>query len=261
MLGAIAGDIIGSEHEFNRVQSRDFELFTAESRFTDDTVLTCAVAQAILDARAAGSTTPDYGERILDFGRRYPGRGYGGMFRRWLASDAPRPYNSFGNGSAMRVSPVGFAFDDEREVLEQARLSAIPTHDHPEGIKGAQAVALAIRLARGGAEKEEIRARLQSEFDYDLARTVDEIQPRYSFDVTCQGSVPEAIVAFLDSTDFETAVRNAIWLGGDADTQACIAGGIAEAAYGVPEEIERQVRSRLPEELAAVVDASRAPHR
>jgi len=254
MLGAIAGDIIGSEHEFNRVQSRDFELFTAESRFTDDTVLTCAVAQAILDARAAGSTTPDYGERILDFGRRYPGRGYGGMFRRWLASDAPRPYNSFGNGSAMRVSPVGFAFDDEREVLEQARLSAIPTHDHPEGIKGAEAVALAIRLARNGAGKEVIRARIEREFGYDLQRTVEEIRPAYSFDETCQGSVPEAIVAFLDATDFESAIRNAIWLDGDADTQACIAGGIAEAAYGVPEEIEKEVRKRLPEEFVRVMD-------
>jgi ADP-ribosylglycohydrolase len=257
MLGAIAGDVIGSVFEWSSAQSREFGLFSERSTFTDDSVMTFAVARAILDARAAGSDEPQYGPRMHEFGRRYPGRGYGGMFAAWLASDEPRPYNSFGNGSAMRVSPVGFAFDDETTVLEQARLSAIPTHDHIEGVKGAQAVALAVWLARGGAEKEAIRERVWREFGYDLKRTVEEIRPGYSFDVTCQGSVPEAIVAFLDSTDFESAVRNAIWLGGDADTQACIAGGIAEAAYGVPEEIASEVVARLPNELAEILEEFR----
>jgi ADP-ribosylglycohydrolase len=254
VLGAIAGDIIGSVYEFSRVRTRDFALFGPSSKFTDDSVLTFAVARAILDARASGSGSPDYRGRILEFGRRYPGRGYGGMFRRWLQTTNPRPYNSFGNGSAMRVSPVGFAFDDELTVLEQARLSAIPTHDHAEGIRGAQAVALAIFLARRGEDREQLSLRIRYEFVYDVERTVDQIRPAYGFDETCQGSVPEAIVAFLDSTDFESAIRNAVWLGGDADTQACIAGAIAEAAYGVPSAIEREVRKRLPPELLAILD-------
>ncbi|HUF64961.1 MAG TPA: ADP-ribosylglycohydrolase family protein [Gemmatimonadaceae bacterium] len=257
MLGALAGDIIGSVFEWASALSRDFPLFSARSDFTDDSVLTFAVARAILDARAAGSDAPDYGGRILEFGRRYPNRGYGEMFHEWLQLEEQRPYNSFGNGSAMRVSPVGFAFDDEQIVLEQARRSAIPTHDHPEGIKGAQSVALAVWMARRGAGHEEIRSRIGREFAYDLQRTVDGIQPGYTFDVTCQGSVPESIIAFLDADDFEAAIRNAVWLGGDADTQACIAGAIAEAVWGVPAEIEREVRARLPEELLAILDEFR----
>jgi ADP-ribosylglycohydrolase len=254
VLGALAGDIIGSVYEFSRVRTRDFALFRASSKFTDDSVLTFAVARAILDARSCRTPSPDYRGRILQIGREYPGRGYGGMFRRWLQATDPRPYNSFGNGSAMRVSPVGFAFDDELSVLEQARLSAIPTHDHPEGVKGARAIALATLLARRREDKEQIRMRIRYEFLYDLDRTVEEIRLAYGFDETCQGSVPEAIVAFLDSTDFESAIRNAVWLGGDADTQACIAGAIAEAAYGVPPEIEREVRKRLPPELLETLD-------
>ncbi|HEX6252045.1 MAG TPA: ADP-ribosylglycohydrolase family protein [Gemmatimonadaceae bacterium] len=257
MLGAIAGDIIGSVFEWSSAQTRDFPLFSPRSDFTDDSVLTFAVARAILDARAAGSDSPAYEARILEFGRRYRGRGYGEMFREWLQLDEPRPYNSYGNGSAMRVSPVGFAFDEEHVVLEQARWSAMPTHDHPEGVKGAQSTALAVWMARRGASREEIRSRIESEFGYDLQRTVEEIQPGYSFDVTCQGSVPESIVAFLDAGDFEGAIRNAVWLGGDADTQACIAGGIAEAAWGVPAEIEEKVRERLPPELLAILDEFR----
>lgn len=257
MLGAIAGDIIGSVFEWSSVQSRDFPLFSPRSDFTDDSVLTFAVARAILDARNGGSDFPDYAGRILDFGRRYPARGYGEMFREWLQLDEQHPYNSYGNGSGMRVSPVGFAFDDEHVVLEQARWSAMPTHDHPEGVKGAQSVALAVWLARRGAPREEIRSRIESEFGYDLRRTVEEIQPGYTFDVTCQGSVPEAIIAFLDADDFEGAIRNAVWLGGDADTQACIAGAIAEAVWGVPMEIEKEVRARLPPELLAILDEFR----
>jgi ADP-ribosylglycohydrolase len=255
MLGAIAGDIIGSAHEWNRVESRDFQLFTDRSRFTDDSVLTLAVAKAILDSSEGES--PDYLTNVLAFARRWPDAGYGGSFRRWMYSDDPKPYNSWGNGSAMRVSPVGFLFNDERTVLEQAKRSAEISHDHAEGIKGAQSVALAIFLVRKGAEKDEIRSRIELDFGYDLARTVDEIQPHYHFDVSCQGSVPEAIIAFLDSTDFESAIRNAVFLGGDADTQACIAGAIAEAFYGsVPSEIERHVRVRLEPEQLPVLDAA-----
>ena len=257
MLGAIAGDIIGSVFEWSSAQTRDFPLFSPRSDFTDDSVLTFAVARAILDARVAGSDSPDYAGRILEFGRQYPARGYGEMFNEWLQLEEQHPYNSFGNGSAMRVSPVGYAFDEEHVVLEQARWSAMPTHDHPEGVKGAQSTALAVWMARQGASREEIRSRVESGFGYDLQRTVEAIQPGYTFDVTCQGSVPESIIAFLDADDFEGAIRNAVWLGGDADTQACIAGAIAEATWGVPAEIERDVRTRLPEELLEILDEFR----
>ncbi|MGI8617512.1 MAG: ADP-ribosylglycohydrolase family protein [Gemmatimonadaceae bacterium] len=254
MIGAIAGDIIGSVFEWNSTKSTRFELFSDKSDFTDDSVLTFAVARAILDAHPNHPTAAEYGARLLEFGRAYPGRGYGGNFQQWLYSDDPSPYNSFGNGSAMRVSPVGFAFDDEATVLAQAAESAAPTHNHPEGVKGAQATALAILLARKGASKEEIRARVQEKTGYDLSRSIKKIRPAYRYDVTCQGSAPEAIIAFLDASDLESTIRNAISLGGDADTQACIAGGIAEACYGVPPEIEREVRARLPKELLAILD-------
>lgn len=253
-LGAIAGDIAGSAYEHHNEKTTSFDIFPAGARFTDDSVLTVAVADAILSSRSS----PDYHAAILGYARAWPGRGYGGNFRKWIASADPQPYNSFGNGSAMRVSPVGWAFDDEATVLEQARLSAMPTHDHPNGIKGAQAVALAVFLARKGSSKDEIRERMQSSFGYDMERTVEEIRPDYSSDVTCQGSVPEAIIAFLDSNDFEGAIRNAISLGGDADTQACIAGSIAEAFYGgVPEAITRKVEHRLDPVLLGTVRAFR----
>ncbi len=167
----------------------------------------------------------------------------------------PQPYNSFGNGAAMRVSPVGFAFSSEQEILQQARMTAEVSHDHPEGVKGAQAAALAVFLARNGTGREEIRRRIAQEFDYDLNRTVDDIRPHYAFDVTCQGTVPEAIIAFLDADSYEDAVRNAISLGGDSDTLACITGGIAEAFYAVPDHIHQEVRQRLTPELAQIVDA------
>ena len=254
MIGAIAGDVIGSVYEHNPVRTKDFRLFHALARPTDDSVLTLAVAAALLD-RADAAGTPDaavgdYARHLREFGRRYPDAGYGGSFRRWFEADADSsggaPYNSWGNGSAMRVSPVAWAFGCERDVLEQARLSALPTHDHPEGVKGAQAVALAVFLARTGATRDEIRRAIAERFAYDLDRTVDSIRPAYAFDVSCQGSVPEAIVAFLDSTDFEDAIRNAVSLGGDADTQACVAGAIAEAYYGgVPEAILAWVLPRL----------------
>lgn len=249
MIGAIAGDIIGSVYEYAPIKTKDFPLFHPRGSFTDDSVLTVAIAQAIL-------TGCPYRDAIRDFGRRYPRAGYGGLFVQWLHSEDPRPYQSWGNGAAMRVSPVGFAFEPEAEVLDQARRTAEITHDHPEGIKGAQATALAIYLARTGTDKATLRARIQNQFGYDLKPTVDAIRPGYVFDVSCQGTVPAALVAFLDAESYEDAVRNAVSLGGDSDTLACITGGIAEAFYGgVPAAIRTEVQERLPAELWRVVEA------
>jgi ADP-ribosylglycohydrolase len=243
VIGAIAGDIIGSVYEHRQIKTKVFPLFNARCDFTDDTVLTVAVADAIL------SGTP-YVDSVRRIGRRYPGAGYGGSFIHWLHSDDPRPYNSWGNGSAMRVSPIGFAFSTEEEVLRQGRMTAEITHNHPEGIKGAEATALAVFLARMGHDKEAIRTSIKTLFGYDLDRTVDGIRPGYSFDVSCQGTVPEAIIAFLDSESYEDAIRNAISLGGDSDTLACIAGGVAEAFYGgVPDEIRKKVEKLLTPDL------------
>lgn len=243
MIGAIAGDIIGSVFEFHPLKSKQFPLFDPRSFFTDDSVMTIAIAQAILEQRP-------YQDPAIELGRRYPDAGYGGSFYRWLFSDHPKPYHSWGNGSAMRVSPVGWAFDTRESVLTEAAASAAFSHDHPEGIKGAQATALAIWLARTGASKEEIQQDIETTFGYDLKRTVDKIRPDYLFEVSCQRSVPEAIICFLDSDSWEDAVRNAVSLGGDADTQACIAGGIAEAFYGpVGAEVVREVKERLTPEL------------
>lgn len=243
MLGAIVGDIAGSRYENFHTKRKDVRLFGRLSMFTDDTVLTVAVADAILTDR-------DYGRAIKAYARRHPLRGYGPRFLAWMALPIHRPYNSFGNGSAMRVSPVAVAFNSEQDVLDEARRSAECTHNHPEGIKGAQSVALAAYMARMGADKETIRKRIEKDFGYNLSRTIDEIRPGYSFDVTCQGSVPQAIVAFLDSTSYEDAIRNAISLGGDSDTQACIAGAIAEAFYkDIPVDFLRQVKQRLSRDL------------
>jgi len=243
MIGAIAGDIIGSVYEGFPIKTKDFPLFSPSSTFTDDTVLTAAIAEAILTGRS-------YLHCLREIGRRYPKAGYGGNFIRWLLSEHPRPYNSWGNGSAMRVSPVGFAFTGEEAVLREAEKTAAVSHNHPEGIKGAQATALAIWLARTGRSKEEIRERISGGFGYDLDRSVIGIRPSYSFDISCQGTVPEAIISFLDSSSYEDAIRNAISLGGDSDTLACITGGIAEAFYGpVPEPIQAAVRKILPPDL------------
>ena len=248
MLGAIAGDVIGSVYEQQPTKREDFALFQAESRFTDDTVLTVAVAAAILDRI-------EYGTALKSIARRYPFAGYGGSFKRWLFSEESRPYNSWGNGSAMRVSPVGFAFDREDRVLQEAERSAAVTHNHPEGIKGAQATALAIFMARTGGSKAEIRAETSNRFGYDLHRTLDGIRPVYRFDISCQGTVPEAMIAFLESESFEDALRKGISLGGDSDTIGSIAGGIAQAYFGrIPEEIETAVRQRLPGEFITVIE-------
>jgi ADP-ribosylglycohydrolase len=248
MLGAVAGDVIGSVYEFNNTHRNDFELFTPESDFTDDTVLMIAVADCILHGK-------DYARTIWEYGNRYPDRGYGTRFQNWLGSKDLKPYNSFGNGSAMRVSPVGFAFDTLEETLDEAKRSAEVTHNHPEGVKGAQAVAAVIFLARRGESKPRIKEYVISTFGYDLNRTIDDIQPNYTFDERCQGSVPEAIIAFLESTDFEDAIRKAVTLGGDSDTIACITGAIAQAFYGrVPEHIAKESKKRLDSPLLRIVD-------
>jgi len=239
MIGALAGDIIGSVYEGDGPRSKAFPLFAQESQFTDDSVLTVAVASAI---RNGG----DYGDAILRWGRRYPHAGYGGMFRRWLQSSRPVPYNSFGNGSAMRVSAVAWAFEDLETVLAEAGKSAECSHNHPEGIKGAQATAGAIFLGRKGGSKDEIRTLISGRFGYDLSASLDDLREHSTFDETCQGTVPAAAIAFLESIDFEDAIRNCVSIGGDVDTLACIAGSIAEGFYGgVPEEIQRQTILRL----------------
>ncbi|MBU8871852.1 MAG: ADP-ribosylglycohydrolase family protein [Gemmatimonadales bacterium] len=248
MIGAIGGDIIGSPYEFNPIKTTDFPLFSSESKFTDDTVLTLATAFTLM-------TDGDYSENYRIFGRLYPLAGYGLRFKEWLTGDDPRPYNSWGNGSAMRVSPVGFGLNDEKDVLQEAERSAMVTHDHPEGVKGAQATALAIFLARKGADAETIRKELTGRFAYDLDRTVAEIRPDYSFTESCQETVPQALVCALEADDWEDAVRLSVSLGGDADTLACIAGGVAEALGGqVPEDAARRIKEILPEDLLEILE-------
>lgn len=247
LLGGIAGDIIGSIYEFNPVRFKDFELFKSNSTYTDDTVMTIANAEWLLSKGVLMDIMRKYGHK-------YPGAGYGGMFYDWLKSRCPKPYNSFGNGSAMRVSPVGWAFDTLEETLEAAKQSAEITHNHPEGIKGAQATAACIFMARTGKSKQEIKEYVETKFGYDLSRTCNEIRPTYQFNESCQGTVPESIIAFLESTDFESAIRLTVSLGGDADTMRAITGAIAEAYYNViPEHIKNEVLKRLPEEFINVL--------
>lgn len=247
MKGAILGDIIGSRLERNGAKNYDFELFTTKCRFTDDTVLTVAVADAILNQL-------DYGETIKDYALRYPDAGYGGTFKKWMRDELEEAYSSWANGSAMRVSPVGWLFNDLESVLREAKASALPTHGHPEGVKGAQAIAASIFLARQGGGKEDIRQYVTETFGYNLRRTIDEIRPDYAFDVSCAGSVPESIIAFLDSKDLIDSIRLAISLGGDTDTQAAMAGGISEAFYGpIPAPVEDVMNAFLPNELIDVI--------
>ncbi len=250
MIGAIVGDIIGSAHEAAGTKTKHFTLFDKYARFTDDTVLTVAVADSIL----TGADLVDTLHRYFD---RYPQAGYGGSFIGWALHQKREPYNSWGNGSAMRVSPVGYAYETLDEVLHHAERTAMVTHNHPEGIKGAQATAAAVFLARTGEAKAEIKQFVECRFGYDLSKTLDEIRPAYLFDVSCQGSVPQSLIAFFEAMDFEDAVRNAISLGGDADTMACIAGAVAEPYFGIPAEIERQALAYLDAELRRVVDKFR----
>jgi ADP-ribosylglycohydrolase len=249
MIGAIAGDIIGSVYERHPIKTKEFILFSDRCVFTDDSVLSIALADSILTGRP-------YGENLRTFCRWYPNAGYGGSFHRWALERDSGPYNSWGNGAAMRISPAGFAYGDVSTVMERAQEFTQVTHNHPEGIKGGQAVAAAVFLARTGRTKTDIRDFIESRFHYDLSRTVDEIRPFYRFDMSCQGTVPQAIRAFLDSTGFEDAVRTAVSLGGDSDTLACITGGIAQAFYGgVPEFIQENVYLILDDRLGMITKA------
>lgn len=258
MYGALLGDIIGSPFEFDRGnKSKEFELFTEGCTYTDDSVMTIAVAKALLsvgsEAKAEGIREAVIRE-MRDFGRRYPNAGYGGMFRRWLKTTDPSPYGSFGNGSAMRVSSAGWLCSSLERTLEVARFTAEVTHNHPEGIKGAEATACAIFLARTGERKETIKTFIEKMYGYDLNRTLDEIRPHYHHVESCQETVPEAITAFLEAESFEDAIRNAVSLGGDTDTLAAITGSIAEAFFGIPEELKNECRSRVPEEFLEILD-------
>jgi ADP-ribosylglycohydrolase len=247
MLGAIAGDVIGSIYEAAPIKTTAFPLFGAGATFTDDTVCSVAIGDALLQGRP-------FAEMLRAWVRRYPNRGYGGMFLRWALTPGMGPYGSWGNGAAMRVAAIGHLATDAAQLLELAAASAAVSHDHPDAIAGAQAVALAIWLARAGHERSAIRARIASRFGYNLGQTVEEIRAWYRFDISCKGTVPPAIVCALEATDYEDAVRRAISLGGDSDTLACITGSIAEPLYGLPEDIAAETRRRLDPELLAVVD-------
>ena len=256
MYGAILGDMIGAPYEFDRSKkTKKFPLFCTESHFTDDSVMTIAVAEALLDNRFKDDEEIKAGlvDSMRKWGRKYPGAGYGAKFVRWLAARDPAPYGSYGNGSAMRVSAAGWLFDTLEQTRRMARLSAEVTHNHPEGIKGAESTASAIYLARTGCGKDEIKEYIAKEFGYDLSRTCDQIRPGYRHVESCQGTVPEAITAFLEGADFEDVIRTAVSLGGDCDTLTCIAGSIAEAFYGVPEPLKDECRSRLPKDMLEIL--------
>lgn len=248
MIGAVIGDIIGSRFEKNNIKSKNFELFTKASRYTDDTVLTVAIADCILNSK-------DYEKTVKKYGRNYPFAGYGGRFKKWLGGIKRGPYNSWGNGSAMRVSPIGFAFKNEDKVLTEAKKSAEITHNHVEGIKGAQAIAMSVFLAKGGNTKEEIKDYIEYKFGYDLNRTIESIRPTYDFDVSCQGSVPESIIAFLESENFEDAIRIAISIGGDSDTIASMTGAISEAFYkSIPLDLIEKANEYLPKKFMKIIE-------
>ena len=253
MYGAILGDIIGSPFEFDRGdKTKNFDLFSEGCDFTDDSVMTIAVGEALLvvGSEATVKEIEDaVASNMQDWGKRYPHAGYGGSFRHWLKENKPKPYGSYGNGSAMRVSAAGWLYDSIERTREVARATANVTHNHPEGIKGAEATASAIYMARKESSKEEIKEYIEREFHYNLDRTLDEIRPGYHMDETCQRTVPEAIIAFLESKDFEDAIRNAVSLGGDTDTLGAITGSIAEAFYGISDVLIAECRSRLDEGL------------
>ena len=257
MYGAILGDIVGSPYEFdfNNYKAKDFPLFIERSAITDDTVMTLAVAKALLDTRGQDDAAVKAAlvQQMQRLGHAYPDMGYGVRFGSWLYEDDPQPYHSYGNGSAMRVSSAAWLAKDMAETLHLAQLTAEVTHDHPEGIKGAQATAAAVFLARTGHGKEKIKAYVERKFGYDLSRSCDEIRPTYHHVESCQETVPQAITAFLESTDFEDALRTAVSLGGDSDTLAAITGSIAEAFYGVPENLKQQALRSLPTDLTEIL--------
>ena len=258
MYGAILGDIVGSPYEFdhNNCKAKGFPLFSRRSQFTDDTVMTLAVAKALLDTHGQEDAAIKAAlvREMQRLGRLYPDRGYGARFEGWLYEEEPQPYHSYGNGSAMRVSPAAWLAKNMTEALHLAQLTAEVTHDHPEGIRGAQAVAAAIFLARTGCSRTDIRVYVERAFGYDLDRTCDEIRPAYRHVESCRETVPQAITAFLESTGFEDALRTAVSLGGDSDTLAAITGSIAEAFYGVPENLKQECRQRLTPELDGILE-------
>ncbi|WP_296889728.1 ADP-ribosylglycohydrolase family protein [uncultured Methanobrevibacter sp.] len=249
IIGSICGDIIGSTREFSPIKTKDFNLYELYSNFTDDTVMTLAIASWLLKDKTSKDVLIS---EIKRFGLEYPNAGYGAMFYKWLNQESPEPYGSWANGSAMRVSPVAWVADSLNEAQELAKMSSIVTHDHPEGIKGALATGDAIFLARTGSSKDEIKSHIEKNYNYDLDRKLNDIRPFYKFDVSCAGSVPESIICFLEADDFEDTVRNAVSLGGDADTQAAIAGGIASAYWDVPSEISEKGIERLDSNLLEV---------
>ncbi len=270
MIGAIIGDIVGSRFEFNNYRNKDFQLFTKDCEATDDSIMTLAVAKAIMETERiikfsvseydnGNDSSNDYYmllkkmtiKYMQEIGRKYPNCGYGGMFEQWVFSDEPLPYNSFGNGAAMRISPVGFLAREESEACRLSKAITEVTHDHEEGIKGAEATAVAIYMARHGLTKDEIRRKIKDNY-YRLDFRIDDIRDSYQFNETCQETVPQAIEAFLESTSFEDAIRNAISIGGDSDTVAAITGAIAEAYYGVPEEIKEKALSYLDDKLHSI---------
>ena len=257
MIGAITGDIIGSPYEFGEnKKTKDFQFFSRYSTYTDDSVMTIAVAEALLNSLNVNDDTIIKNNLIASlkkWGNNYPYAGYGSMFRQWLKSNNSQPYNSFGNGSAMRVSSAGWLYNTIEETRHIARLTAEITHNHPEGIKGAEATASAIFLARNGASKEVIYNYITNEFEYNLNRTCHEIRPSYQFNETCPGSVPEAIIAFLEGNSYKDVIRNAVSLGGDSDTIACIAGGIAEAYYGYPSDLTKECLQRITPDMTVVL--------
>ena len=256
MYGAILGDMIGAPYEFDMgKKTKEFPLFCTESQYTDDSVMTIAVAEALLDNQFQDDETVKAGlvDSMRKWGKKHPNAGYGGKFWHWLRAEDPKPYGSYGNGSAMRVSSAGWLFDTLEQTRHMARLTAEVTHNHPEGIKGAESTASAIYLARTGHSKDEIKDYIVKEFGYDLSRTCDQIRPKYYHVESCQGTVPEAITAFLEGTDFEDVIRTAVSLGGDCDTLTCIAGSIAEAFYGVPEQLKDECRSRLPKDMLDIL--------
>jgi ADP-ribosylglycohydrolase len=261
MIGAIIGDVIGSVFEWHNTKSTEFDLYSRFTRFTDDTALTIAVADAILHLPKHKFVIVEnhlrkrmYSSKLKQYARWYPNVGYGESFERWVKSESSRPYRSYGNGSAMRVSPIGYAFTTIDEVRLEARRSAAVTHNHKQGIRGAEAIASAIFLARNERSKEEIKSYIKKEFRYNLDLTLDQIRPSYTFHSSCQGSVPQAIIAFLESADFEDAIRKAISLGGDSDTIACMTGGIAQSFYKqIPSDMISEVMLRLDLSLKKVV--------
>ena len=252
MLGALAGDIIGSPYEFYNTKSMDFELFTEWTKFTDDSVMTLAVAKWLIED--AEHSARHLIRCMQELGRRYPGAGYGGNFDWWLRQESPQPYNSWGNGTGMRVSPVGLYAKTLDDALELAEISASVSHNHPEGIKGAQAIAASVFLCKDGKSKQEIKEYVEETFGYNLSRTIDDIRPNYYFDVSCQGSVPEAIIAFLEGNSFEEVIRLAISIGGDSDTIGCMAGAIAACRYPIPDDIAKRCDSLLTEDLRDIKD-------